>query len=1085
MENFRQVREKLEAFFRKYYINLVLRGVLLFIAAGLLYFIITIALEYFLWFGTTGRLILFWSFILVELLLLFKFVGIPLFKLLKISEGITEFEASQIIGNHFPEVEDKLTNLLQLEKNSEKTDLLIASIDQRSKELSPIPFLTAIDLKQNKYYLRYVLLPFLIIGGLFVAGKANVITGSFHRITDYNTAYEKPAPFSFIIQNANLKVREDESLMLQVKIVGEYIPAEVQIVTDDHRNFMKKASVPGIFEYKFENLQNNLKFKIVSNIISSRPYNVELIKVPKLNDFTLKIDYPGYTGINDEEIQGSGNITVPEGTRLSWNFVTSNSDKVNIHEGDSLNSLKVLNNATTFQKVLDSKFNYSISTSNSEVKNFEKLDYTVEVIPDDYPEIDVESKRDSINTQFLYFKGAVSDDYGISRLELVYSNENSEDDITTVPIPISTAGYDEFIFSFPGELELEEGQSYSYYFRVFDNDGYNGSKSARSSTYAFRKRTADELQEERLEEQNQTILKFDDELKKFDKNEQELEEITKIEKESQDLNYNEKKKLQEFVKRQEQKNEMMQNYSEKLKKSFDENKTEDASGFKEELSRRMEENERRLEESEALLKELEEYSEKFKKEDLGKKLDELSNKNKNNKRNLEQLLELTKRYYVQEKKQKLARDLEQLATEQENASKESEQAKEKQEALNEEFNKFQEQFDELEEENDKLQNPQDLGREQSEEEEIKKDQQEAKKNLENNQQEEAKKKQKEAAEKMKQMSSALQQMAQQQSMQQMEVDAEVLRQILDNLMVFSFGQENLMNVFNDINQSSPRYAGSLRKQNELRENFNHIDDSLYALALRNPMINEKITEKLGDVAYDMEQALERLSENQVAQGTASQRYVVTGTNDLANLLDNILSSMQNMMSNPQSGSGEGEKEFQLGDIIQQQEQLQQKMEEKMQPKPNGQEGQNERGQKHQSEGSNGELFEIYKEQQMLRLEMEKILEQNAMKSGESPAEKMEQIEEDLLNKGINPETLERMQQLQYELMKFEKAMKIQGMVQKRRSDTNQIEYNNSLKGQIERAKEYFNSTEILNRQVLPLRQIYREKVKDYFGKRRD
>jgi hypothetical protein len=86
---------------------------------------------------------------------------------------------------------------------------------------------------------------------------------------------------------------------------------------------------------------------------------------------------------------------------------------------------------------------------------------------------------------------------------------------------------------------------------------------------------------------------------------------------------------------------------------------------------------------------------------------------------------------------------------------------------------------------------------------------------------------------------------------------------------------------------------------------------------------------------------------------------------------------------------------------------------------------------------------------------------------------------------MDPQSLKRMQQLQYDLLKFEKAKQLQGEDDKRRSETNSNEYKNPLKDQIDRAKEYFNSTEILNRQALPLRQIYKDKVREYFGKGRD
>ena len=1081
MGNFGLVRQKLEAFIKKYYLNLILKGSILFLATGLLYFLLMVSLEYFLWLSTTGRSVLFWLFIIVEFLLLFNFVGIPFFKLLKISKGLDEYEASNIIGRHFPEVNDKLTNLLQLKNNSRQSDLLIASIDQRSRELTPIPFSRAIDLWDNKKYLRYVILPLLIILGLVAAGKADIITKSFGRISDYNTTYLKPAPFRFLIQNNELKTREGENFKIQVNTVGEFNPEIVQIVLNGNANFMKQTS-PGVFEYLVSGISEDIDFRLQSNEVSSDKYTIEVIRVPKLLNFEMDLDYPSYTGLNDEILSGTGNITVPEGTGINWNFNTRNTDVINFKMPDSAIQVMARNNKASFQRNVVANFDYSVSASNDLVKDFENLDYSVKVIKDQYPEITIISEKDSLNTDIQYFKGDVSDDYGLSRLELVYFSEENKEKPERFNIPVSKESFDEFHFSFPGNLELTSGKSYSYFFRVFDNDAVNGAKSARTQTYSYRKKSVEELRDEQLQEQNDAIKNIGERLEEYDKSEEVLKEISNLEKEKEELNYNERKKLEEFLKRQKQQNEMMKSYSEKLRKSLQRNEDNESSPMEKELSKRLENNEKRLEANEELLKELEEYSEKIQKEDLGKKLEELSKQNKNNQRNLEQLLELTKRYYVEEKKQKLGRDLEEISKEQEKLSEdEQENNTENQENLNKEFEKFREQMDELEKENEKLKQPQELDREEVEEESIKKDQKEATESLKQKNNSEAKPKQKEAAKKMKKMSQQMQQSSMMQQQEQLEADAETLRQILDNLIVFSFEEEDLLKDFKGIQQSNPKYAGRLKEQSNLRENFRHIDDSLYMLAMKNPMINEVITDKLTNIEFDIEKAIERLSENEIPQGTSSQQYVVTGANDLANLLDKILGSMQQMMANPQSGNGKGGEEFQLQDIIEQQQQLSEKMKEKSGEEGNKKEGQ----QQSEGEGQSGELYEIYKEQQMLRMQMEQLMEQNGIKSGKAAVEEMRKVEEQLLDKGFDPETTRRMQQLQYELLKFEKALKLQGTDEKRKSETNRLDYQNSLNNQIDRAKEYFNSTEILNRQTLPLRQIYKEKVKDYFGKGRD
>ena len=114
METQNFIYQKLEAFIKKFYINELIQGVLFFIGFGLLYFLFTLFVEYFLWLKPMGRMFLFWTFIGVEAYLLFRFIMFPLFKLFKLQKGIDYKQASTIIGNHFTDVSDKLTNFLQL-----------------------------------------------------------------------------------------------------------------------------------------------------------------------------------------------------------------------------------------------------------------------------------------------------------------------------------------------------------------------------------------------------------------------------------------------------------------------------------------------------------------------------------------------------------------------------------------------------------------------------------------------------------------------------------------------------------------------------------------------------------------------------------------------------------------------------------------------------------------------------------------------------------------------------------------------------------------------------------------------------------
>ena len=98
---------------------------------------------------------------------------------------------------------------------------------------------------------------------------------------------------------------------------------------------------------------------------------------------------------------------------------------------------------------------------------------------------------------------------------------------------------------------------------------------------------------------------------------------------------------------------------------------------------------------------------------------------------------------------------------------------------------------------------------------------------------------------------------------------------------------------------------------------------------------------------------------------------------------------------------------------------------------------------------------------------------------------MEHVEQDLLNKGFTNQTLQKMMSLQHQLLKLENAAFQQGEEEKRTAKTNEQQFNNTTNNQIINAKQYFNTTEILNRQALPLRQDYKKKVQSYFKKTND
>lgn len=1132
MENQNIIYNKLEQFIKKFYTNELLRGTIFFVGLGLLYFIFTLFVEYFLWLKPTARTVLFWTFILVELFLLIRLILFPIFKLFKLQKGINYDDASKIIGNHFNEVGDKLTNFLQLSQDTNKSELLLASIDQKANSLQPIPFGNAVNFSKNKKYLPLAIIPILFVLFFMISGKIDVLSQSFNRVVHYKEQFLPPAPFKFQVLNKNLQTEQNQDFLLKVKTVGKVIPETAMIFIDDESYFMETTKA-GEFQFIIAKPNANIEFYIQANDVSSNDYELNVMTVPSIVNFEMVLNYPSYLNKKSEISKGTGNAIIPEGTSVTWKINTLATQNVHWLDANIKYPFSKNKDQFTLTKNISQNTEYQIITSNTKVKDYEKLNYQISVVKDQFPTINVTNAPDSLKITKNYVLGQVSDDYGLSKLQVIYYPKDKLTKAKRGTITVKKDVYDQFVFAFPSNLPIDKGVDYEYYFEIFDNDAIHNYKSTKSAVFSHRESTEVEKEDEMIQQQNDNINSLEKSLKTQEKQFNEMEKLQKMGKEKDNLEFKEQQKVNDFIQRQKQQDEIMKEFTEKMKDNLEKFKTDKKDEVKELLKERLEKVDKDFEKNKKLLEELKLLNDKIQKEELFEKMEKFKQSSKTQNKNLEQLVELTKRYYVQKKAEQIADKLDKLAEKQDKLAEAEKNDVNKQEEINKEFDKIQEELTELEKENKELKKPLDIPNDAQKEKSIEEDLNKASEELKKQNSSKAKPKQKSASKKMKEMSQGMEMEMEGGEMEQMEEDVAMLRQILDNLLAFSFSEEDVMGQFKGLKRGSPSFNKYLKKQQDLREQFKHVDDSLFAMSLRNPKFTENINTEVGNVHYNIDKALDNLAEALISKGVSHQQYAVSSANKLADFLSDILNNMQMSLSMSGSGSGKGMPKpgkgsgdgMQLPDIIKKQESLTEKAKQGKKPgkKPgdgkegsegekeggkegkgkegkSGKEGQGKSGKDGQGGGGNGQgnkngengedgegeaerIMEIYKEQQQLREALQNELNKKGLGGvGQGTLDQMKQLEKQLLNKGFNNEVLQKMMNLKYELLKLEKAVQQQGEEKKRQSETNQKEFTNTSNALPKRLQEYINSIEILNRQTLPLRANFNQKVQEYFKK---
>ncbi|RZK46052.1 MAG: hypothetical protein EOO59_19935, partial [Hymenobacter sp.] len=201
-----QVRSELEAYKRKFYLSLLVRGTLVAAALLLSLFVAFNALEYFLYLPTVVRAGLLFSFLALAVYAVGRWLWQPLAALANLRRLLSDEQAARQVGELFPQVQDRLLNALQLQGQARDNELLLASLEQRAAQLQGVSFAQGIDIQQESKPLWKYVLPPLALLLLALAFYPAFITQSTSHIWHFQRQYSRPAPFDFIVKNKELRV---------------------------------------------------------------------------------------------------------------------------------------------------------------------------------------------------------------------------------------------------------------------------------------------------------------------------------------------------------------------------------------------------------------------------------------------------------------------------------------------------------------------------------------------------------------------------------------------------------------------------------------------------------------------------------------------------------------------------------------------------------------------------------------------------------------------------------------------------------------------------------------------------------------
>lgn len=1046
-ENYKILIYRLDKFIQRFYMLRLFKGLLIYLLSAVLFWSFISFLEYFGYYDTRIRFFLFIIFVLFNGLIITSLVVKPLFFYLKFYSR-DHARAAKILGSFFQDhLDEHIISTLQLHQriglNVKDQDLLIAAIEQKSNQLLTYPFLEAINF--GKVFILFVYFVFIL--GIFLSGWfffPSIFKYPGERILNYKMVYEKPRPFEIVFHNSfPLKVQKDESLMLLISTQGDIIPEEIIFVGNGIIREMK-AKGRNSFSYTIPRIENDFQFFLDAAGFRFGPYTIQTYPYAEFTQIYVRLKYPNYTSIPEEEYHHLQDFEVIKGTEFHLNVKALNTQNLwLIGANDSIRFEGDPNEFTlSFKPEVSGE--YRLRAYIDTLPDFKEIVFDIYLIEDVFPLINIVEVKNQYLPGFSFFKGVITDDFGFSGLKFSLSIHHPGDeayssnnilDLDFVRGLNSQAFLFEFNFN---AYDIQPGHKVMYHFRVYDNDGLNGPKFTQSQELYFVVPTLTEMIEKKIQLEQEVESRLQSGKGDNERLLTDLENLRIQLTNQQMLSWEQRTTFLDLLRKIEDRDNQLKDLKNKAQQeSFMQGLSEGNDPLIHEKLERIQSIFQPFDDPSfsELMKRIEKELEKLKREDFFQLLDNMTNQAELQEFTYNRALELWKQLQLENMFSDAINLLNQIKDEQGGLRDLPEKdfkrdsIVEKQNHIQQEFDFFKNIMKDINAKNEDLVKPFSIDNYEKEMMRIDRllDSIQSTSNFSDirSLQQSSFSEMNDLVQKMKLNMQAMKK-------QNLAEDIRSLRIILDNLLRTSFKQEALMLRLRQVSVQDPLYVGLLREQNRLRDDLNLIEDSLLALSRRQQQIHSIVHKELQEIHMNMKKSLEEMGERRKFNAGSRQQFVMMHLNNLALLLNESMQRMEQEMAMGGVGVSAMEDGSPMSSLREQQEGLNERLRQ-LQQGHKGEEG--------QSAGTaNGkqseQLARLAAEQEYIRKKLKDFTDGLRKNNQANPEleklfQEMERIELDVVSRNINAQTLLRQERIVTRLLKHERAQLLQEQEEKR------------------------------------------------------
>jgi hypothetical protein len=308
-----------------------------------------------------------------------------------------------------------------------------------------------------------------------------------------------PAHARLDVTPGNARVKAGSSLAIDARLVGNRAPVTPQVQIGDGENWRaahmvraanKDTDGAGRFRLALDSVTAPFKYRVVAGPVTSPTYAIAVAHPPRVTRIDVDYTFPAALGLKPRTEEDSGDIYAPAGTDVR---VRIHTDRPAATGQMTLGDGKMLSLSADASTVLAARLkvvadnSYRVALADREgFSNPGETEYFIRLLEDRPPEVHIvkpASDRSVTRLEEVEIEAQADDDYGIERLDLVYSVRGGAEKAVPFSITPRASSVTSRRTLYLEELDVQPGEFVSYYVRARDLTRGKRPNEARSDLF--------------------------------------------------------------------------------------------------------------------------------------------------------------------------------------------------------------------------------------------------------------------------------------------------------------------------------------------------------------------------------------------------------------------------------------------------------------------------------------------------------------------------------------------------------------------------------------------------------------------------